>query len=277
MPAIPTPLYVHRFGPPPPLTRHPTILALHGITGHGARWEDWATTEVPDMTVLAPDLLGHGQSPWTPPWSIEAQVNALIDVITSSANNVSTAEPVIVVAHSYGCTLAIHLSRTRPDLVKALVLLDPAIALDPNMLLTLAEQTIAYPDYTSPEQAREDKRSGAWGEVPSALLDKEIKEHLITLNNGRYGWRVSIPAIVATWSELARELVLPAADTPTTIVRALKPQPPYLSSVAEEALRKQLGDFLTVIEVDNDHMIPQACPQLVGSIVRNYLDHADYI
>ncbi len=49
-------LHVHRFGP----ADGPPVLALHGVTGHDARF---AADALPDFSVLAPDLRGHGTSP----------------------------------------------------------------------------------------------------------------------------------------------------------------------------------------------------------------------
>ena len=44
-----------------------------------------------------------------------------------------------------------------------------------------------------------------WSDVDAALLDTELDEHLVQLPNGRFGWRVSMPAMMSYWSELARD------------------------------------------------------------------------
>ena len=68
-----THLHVHRYGPPGP-TR---VLAIHGLTGHGRRWQTLADEHLPDVAVAAPDLIGHGRSSWSAPWTIDANVAAL--------------------------------------------------------------------------------------------------------------------------------------------------------------------------------------------------------
>ena len=40
----------------------PVILLIHGIAGSSAQWLDTMTLLAEEHTVLAPDLLGHGQS-----------------------------------------------------------------------------------------------------------------------------------------------------------------------------------------------------------------------
>src|SRR6202020_3470863 len=96
-----TRLHVHRFGPPGPVR----LLALHGLTGHGKRWETLASQHLPEITVAAPDLIGHGRSSWAAPWTIEANVAALAELLEQQADS-----PVVIVAHSFGGALAMHLA-----------------------------------------------------------------------------------------------------------------------------------------------------------------------
>ena len=60
--------------------------------------------------VLAPDLLGHGFSPWEPPWDIETHCAAIADTVGP--------EPAALVGHSFGGRLAFELAaraRTRAE------------------------------------------------------------------------------------------------------------------------------------------------------------------
>ncbi len=60
-------------------------------------------------------------------------------------------------------------------------------------------------------------------------LDRELDEHLIEVPGGRVGWRISIPAMMSYWSELARPIQLPRKEIPVTVVRATKTDPPYVT------------------------------------------------
>src|ERR1700721_2297671 len=129
-----TRLHVHRFGPPGPVR----VLALHGLTGHGKRWEPLASQHLPEITVAAPDLIGHGRSSWAAPWTIDANVAALAELLEQQAG-----EPVVVVAHSFGSAVAMHLAAAHPDRVAGLVLLDPAIGLDGGWMRQIAAAMLA--------------------------------------------------------------------------------------------------------------------------------------
>ncbi|AMO60522.1 lysophospholipase [Mycolicibacterium phlei] len=250
-------LNVHRFGPAGPAQ----VLAIHGLTGHGQRWQTLADRHLPEIAIVAPDLIGHGHSSWVAPWTIDANVAALAAVVDGEG-------PVVVVGHSFGGALALRLAADRPDLVSRLVLLDPAVGLDGEWMRQIADDMFASPDYTDRAEARAEKANGSWGEVEPAELDRELDEHLIDLPNGRVGWRISIPAALSYWSELARPAVLPPKGIPTTLVRATRTVPPYASDELIAELAGHLSDDFRLLEWDCDHMVAQALPEQTAALIR---------
>ncbi len=253
-------LHVHRYGPDGPVG----LLAVHGLTGHGARWR-YVAEQLPDIAVAAPDLIGHGHSSWAAPWSIDANVAALAALLEGTADG-----PVPVVAHSFGGAIALHLAAARPDLVDALILLDPAIGLDGEWMATIAAAMLASPDYPDPAEARAEKENGAWSDVDPVLLDVELDEHLVALPSGRFGWRISVPAVMSYWSELARAVVLPQS-TPTTLVRATRTSPPYVEAALIDGLRDRLGTNFQLVDFDCNHMVDQARPTEAAAVIRAQL------
>lgn len=255
-------LHTYRYGPDAPVQ----VLAVHGLTGHGRRWETLASGHLPDVAILAPDLIGHGRSTWSAPWTIEANVAALAELLDAEA-----AGPVVVVGHSFGGAVALTLAATRPDLVSGLVLLDPAVALDGAWMREIADAMLSSPDYPDRDEARADKLSGSWGEVDPDEVERELDEHLTALPNGRFGWRISVPAAMSYWSELTRPIALPTNRIPVTLVRATRTSPPYVTDEVVGALRGALGDRFALTELDCDHMVSQAMPAETAAIVRGHL------
>ncbi|OBH01137.1 alpha/beta hydrolase [Mycobacterium sp. E2699] len=254
-------LHVHRYGPPGPMR----VLALHGLTGYGGRWRHLAG-HVPETAVAAPDLLGHGRSSWAAPWTIDANVSALSALLDDAA------APVLVVGHSFGGGLALHLAASRPDRVAALLLLDPAVGLDGAWMRDIADGMFSSPDYPGAREARMEKATGSWADVDPALLASEIDEHLVELPNGRYGWRVSLPAMMSYWSELARDVVLPPAGTTTILVRAKRTSPPYVSDRLIDSLQERLGSDFELLDFDCNHMVPHAKPTETAALIRGLLE-----
>jgi lipase len=255
-------LHVHRYGPAGPVR----MLAIHGLTGYGGRWRHLAGY-LPEIAVAAPDLLGHGRSSWAAPWSIDANVSALAALLDDEAD-----APVLVVGHSFGGAVALHLAAARPDRVATLLLLDPAVGLDGVWMRDIADGMFSSPDYPGAREARMEKATGSWADVDPTLLDTEIDAHLIRLPSGRYRWRVSMPAMMSYWSELAREIALPPAGTPTTLVRAKQTSPPYVSDQLIAGLQDRLGSDFALLDFDCNHMVPYAKPTEVAALVRERLE-----
>ncbi|MGH3563387.1 MAG: alpha/beta fold hydrolase, partial [Mycobacterium sp.] len=234
--------------------------------GHGQRWQQLAERHLPEITMAAPDLLGHGRSSWAAPWTIDANVAALAALLDDQADS-----PVLVIGHSFGGAIALHLAAARPDLVATLVLLDPAVGLNGAWMRDIADAMLASPDYPDRAEARAEKATGAWADVDPVLLDAELDEHLVALPGGRYGWRISLPAMMSYWSELARSIVLPPAGTPTTLIRAMCTSPRYVSDDLIAALRARLGTKFSLLDLDCDHMVAQARPAEVATAIRGRL------
>ncbi|MGL6236618.1 MAG: alpha/beta fold hydrolase [Segniliparus sp.] len=257
-------LNTHLFGP----EHGQPIFAVHGVTGYGGRFRSWAAAEVPQARVIAPDLLGHGHSSWTAPWGIEAQVDALEAALREHASG-----PAVLIGHSYGGLLSVHLANRAPDLVKSLLLLDPAIGAGRERLTEYADWFVDHHSYADRDEAFADKKGEAWADVPDEVLDRELDEHFVELPGGRFFWRFSPAALIASWSELARPWALPPAGIPTTVLVAEKVQPPLFNPEYEKELRGLLGDSLVVTRLDVDHMVLEERPAVVGELARLHLGH----
>lgn len=240
---------------------------IHGLTGHGRRWRSLAEGHLGEVTVLAPDLIGHGRSTYAAPWTIDANVAALAELIEAEA-----AGPIVVVGHSLGSAVALQLAARHPGLVSGLALLDPAVALDGERLRAIAEAMFASPDYPDRAEARAEKSNESWADVPAAHLDEELDEHLMSLPGGRFGWRICMPAMMSYWSELARDIVLPPKGTRTTLVRATRQDPQIVTESLIDALSDHLGADFTLTDLPCRHMVPHAKPAETAAAIRELLD-----
>lgn len=254
-----TGLHVHRFGPAGPVR----LLALHGLTGHGRRWGHLANRHLPEIAVAGPDLIGHGHSSWDAPWTIEANVAALAELLDNETDG-----PVIVLAHSFGGAVAMNLAAAHPDRVCGLVLLDPAVGLDGGWMREIADAMLASPDYRNAAEARAAKTNGSWAGVDAAVVDAELREHLVMLPNGRCTWRLSLPAMMSYWSELARDIVLPAQGIDTTLVQAAWTSPAYVTDRLVDELRARLGSDFRHLTFECDHMVAETKPAEVAALIR---------
>jgi lipase len=248
------PLHVHHFGP----ADGRPVLALHGVTGHGARYRVFAEG-LPGVRVHAVDLRGHGRSPWTPPWRIEQHVADLVGVLDGPG-----LDRVPVIGHSFGGAIAVHLARTAPERVERLVLLDPAIGLGTQRMLEQAEAARADESFPDLDTARAD-RAQRWEGLSA---DAELAEHLVP-DGDRLRYRYCQSAVVVAWSEMARPAVRPPAGTRTLLLPATKAD--FVDPAWVEACRAELGDALTVAEIDAGHMLYLEKTAEVAQLVRAFL------
>lgn len=120
---IRTDLTVRRMGRP--AGEAPTMLFLHGLTDSAAGWPGaesrWGST----YTIVAVDQRGHGTSPRFTEEQLQAHPGEVM-VDDAVAVLEQFDEPPAVVGHSLGGAVALSAAVRRPELVRALVLEDPA-------------------------------------------------------------------------------------------------------------------------------------------------------
>jgi lipase len=104
--------------------------------------------------------------------------------------------------------------------------------------------------------------------VDPAVVDAELDEHLVELPGGRCTWRLSLPAMMSYWSELARELVLPPKGIATTVVRAAWTSPSYVTDGLTTRLRERLGADFRLMTFECDHMVAEIKPAEVAALIR---------
>jgi pimeloyl-ACP methyl ester carboxylesterase len=113
----------------------PVILLIHGIGDNSTTWEAVQAKLAQRFTVIAVDLLGHGQSDKPrADYSIAAYANGMRDLLS-----VLDVERVTVVGHSLGGGVAMQFAYQFPQLVERLVLVGAGgVTKDVNVVLRLA-------------------------------------------------------------------------------------------------------------------------------------------
>src|SRR5919205_465678 len=96
----------------------PVVVLIHGITGSSLTWEDVIEPLSEHYTVVAPDLLGHGES--AKPrgdYSLGAYASGIRDLIAAIGHDRAT-----VVGHSLGGGVGMQMAYQFPERVERLVL-----------------------------------------------------------------------------------------------------------------------------------------------------------
>jgi len=250
------PLHVHEFGPPDGVP----LLALHGLTGHGARWRALAAEQLGGYRVIAPDLRGHGRSTALPPWTLEQHAADVLRVIDRYR---LAAVPVL--GHSFGGAVALQAQRLAPGRISKLVLLDPAVGLAPSIALDHASNPPRV--FADQREAFEAQRYD-WPTASDATVERELADHLERAGD-RWRFRYNAPATITAWSEMARPAVLPQPGTPTLLVRATHER--FVSDALVNGCRMTLGKDFELVEMDCGHMIYLERPHETGVLITKFV------
>lgn len=121
-------IVLHRFGRFDAAA--PTLVLLHGLTDSGHCWPDAARRWAGSYRVLAWDARGHGGSPrFDDPELVagvgETHLGDALELLLALADE--GVERPVLVGHSMGGGTAAAVAATRPDLVRGVLLEDPAL------------------------------------------------------------------------------------------------------------------------------------------------------
>ena len=242
----------------------PRVVCLHGVTSHGRHFAKLAEA-LPGFHVLAPDLLGHGSSPYEPPWDLGAHMDAIVETVGTA--------PAVLIGHSFGGRLAFELAARAPRLVPRLVLLDPAIHVLPQIALFAAENARKERSYVSFDEGidlRYDESQLT--RAPRELVEEELHGHLVSSDDGGYRYRYSQSAVVTAYGEMASQPPpFERVRVPTLLVLGESSYLPYDHLL--EAHRVALGDLLEVVSVPGGHTVLWDALAETAAAVRAFLRH----
>ncbi len=240
----------------------PAIVCLHGVTSWGGHFETLAERLAPRYRVIAPDLLGHGDSPREPPWRIADQLESIRASVDPSAR--------IWLGHSYGGRLAFEHAAARPGEVERLVLLDPALLVMPHAALLAAENARPERRYAGFEEAI-DRRydESQLHRAPRALLEGELRHHMVEDADG-WRYRYTQSAVIAAYGEMATPPPpFDAVRIPTLLVLGDQSYIPYDHLLDRH--RAALGGLLEVVTVPGSHTVLMDALDETAAAVAHFL------
>ena len=235
-------LALHEWGDP----GSPRVVCLHGVRNHGRHFAPLAA-RLPGHHVLAPDLLGHGNSSWEPPWDIPRHCDAIVETVGAHES--------VLIGHSFGGRLAFELAARAPKLVPRLVLLDPAILLPGHVALAAAENARPDKSFVSFDELVEARYlESQLHFAPRELVVEDLAVHVETGEDGRVRYRYCQSAVVAAYGEMASQPPpFESVRVPTLLVLGERSYLPYDQLL--DAHRTALGDLLEVVIVRGGHTV----------------------
>lgn len=205
----------------------PTVLAIHGITGNGWHFDPLAHQLSGGANVVAVDLRGRGRShSHAGPFGLQTHATDVVAVARC------LDEPVVLVGHAMGASVALLAAELHPELFRGIVAVDGGVplplpegdigdALVTSLGPAVARLRVAWPDRVSYQTM--------WSQHPAFEdgigldLQRTLLADLIEAPGG-FRTAVSDAAVLIDGRELLVDervrTVLSRRLEPTTIVRA---------------------------------------------------------
>jgi pimeloyl-ACP methyl ester carboxylesterase len=181
-------------------TEGPRVVFVHGLFGQGKNWTTIAKGLADRHRVTLLDLPNHGHSPWT------ETVDYVDMAELVAAELASYDEPVTLVGHSMGGKVSMTLALRRPELVRALVVVDIAPVEYPvsgGRTDDPDEEASPFADYIAAMKAmdlgtlqrREEADAALQAAVPSRMVRSFLLQSLVREGlgaDGTWRWRLNL-------------------------------------------------------------------------------------
>jgi len=179
------------------------VFLLHGFLGSARNLAALArglSERLPDCSVIALDLTGHGESPPLPP---RPDVMVIARDVLDTARALGLAVPWTLIGHSLGGRVALSAARLEPEALARLTLLDVTPSpRAPGGEVAVIVKTLA----DAPDSARDRQTFRTWfrraGLSPAAV--DWLLLNLVHEGDG-YRWRIDRQALVALYAEIGAE------------------------------------------------------------------------
>lgn len=242
----------------------PPVLLLHGSTDSWRSFEPLLPHLPPHWHVIVPSLRGHGGSDKR---ARSYRVDDFAADIGALAGQLGL-RPMLVVGHSMGAAIALHLARTQPQRLRALVAAAAFASFADKAELADFHASAIEPlvDPVPRELAIEFQRSTIAGAVPPGLLETMVGE---SLRVPAHVWR-------GAFAGLMQHDVL--AGLPRIAVPALLAwgsADAYVPREDQERLLRALPDARLQVFAGAGHALHWEQPQAFADLLRSFAAHAE--
>lgn len=194
------------------------VLILHGLFGMNDNWNSlgkrWAEDCGVKLHLL--DMRNHGQSPHSPVHSYEAMASDVLEYLDD--HQISKA---MIIGHSMGGKVAMHLSVNHPNRVSKLCVVDIAPKGYPvhHQQIIDAMRTLNFDIIESRKEADDTLAIS----MPSLMMRQFLLKSLHWESEGRLGWRFNLDAIESNLTMVGQALDPGALyEGPTLFIRGEK-------------------------------------------------------
>jgi esterase len=248
----------------------PSLVLLHGFTGHARSWDPFAEAMTVRYRVLALDQRGHGETGWAAAdrYGIDDMINDLESFVQALG-----LQDFTLVGLSMGGLVTMEYAGRRPKALAACVIVDIGPEIDRSGSSRIQASVQAVDTFASREEAFALAR--AENSRPPELLHRQRSDAgLMRTETGRWTYRydraLRTPGILrlrdpeTAWQSCAK------IEAPTQIVRGELSD--ILSPQIAERMVRTIQDARLVTVANAGHGVPYDAPEGFLAAVREFLE-----
>ncbi|MBV8136551.1 MAG: alpha/beta hydrolase [Deltaproteobacteria bacterium] len=247
----------------------PSLVLLHGFSGHARSWDNFAEAMTDRYRVLALDQRGHGGTGWAA--ADQYGVDNMADDLKSFVRALRL-QGFTLLGLSMGGLVAIEYASHRPELLAACVVVDIGPEIAPSGLVRIQTAVQVADVFASREDAFSVARADN-SRPPEVLHRQRSDAGLMRTEDGRWTYRydralrsprnLRLRDPETAWRSCAN------IDVPTQIVRGELSD--ILSPQIAERMVRTIPDARLAIVADAGHGVPFDAPEGFLAAVRQFL------
>lgn len=247
------------------------VFALHCTMAHSGAWRGLAA-QLPETTVLAVDMLNHGRSP---DWDGQGDFQqSMVDACMGLLD-----QPVDLVGHSFGATVALRLALACPEKVRSLTIIEPvyfAVAEVDRPDLVAEEQRHAAPFHEAVLAGEHEKAARifnkGWGGDAGPGWDELPEQTRVAMARGVQIVPHCAASIIHDCHGIMQPGVLQSLTMPSLMLRGADSE--EIIGVVNDGLARRLPDAANEVITGAGHMVPITHPGETATAMRALFDRA---
>lgn len=226
-------------------------MILHGLFGFSDNWQTHAKKLAEYYRVILVDLRNHGRSDWSDDFSYDLMAEDVLELCADL-----NLEDLILVGHSMGGKVAMHLAAKNEDILEKLVLVDMGIKGYPmhHDHILKGIHAVNLENVT----ARREAEVEMTGHIESHGIKQFLLKNLYWKEKGQLAWRMNVQVLEREMAEILNEFKAEEIFTPTLFLRGALSN--YILDEDLHTLEAQFPDMeLETIE-DAGHWVHAEAP-----------------
>lgn len=227
------------------------MMILHGLFGFSDNWQTLAKKLSDYYRLILVDLRNHGHSNWSDEFSYEIMAKDVLELCDELK-----LEDMILVGHSMGGKVAMHIAQMRPDLLDKMVVVDMGTKRYPmhHEHILAGIHAVQLTNVVSRREAEE--QLNPWIESPG--VRQFLLKNLYWKDKGELAWRINVEVLEREMDEILAALPEGEVFVPTLFIRGELSN--YITDEDIPAIEEQFVDSEFVTISDAGHWVHAEAP-----------------